>query len=319
MIAALDQADALRPADTPIDLAGTEDPVDAEALYVAVKGVTDLLKGDLATVLVVTIPAEADGDNDVKTLRHVGAVLLGPLVDPDSRTWLPALGVTALVALFWHLGRTRGAGGWRGVVHGVLAPRLWVHRSSRLDLQIVVARQLVRAMGTTTGLGLTFVFATGLVRTLDRWNRGPGRPGGAAAAAVGGLHPAAVRRLGPVPVRAPPVDAHRPAAVGVPPGPPLGRGPDSPHLSPGPPRRERAVRAPRDPGRRGDGGPRVLGLARGGGRVDGVRGPRGRAGVERGDREPATATSGCGSARRSRAGCCHRPNTSCTTLQTCTA
>lgn len=104
-----------------------------------------------------------------ETLRHVGEVLLGPLTDPDSRTWLPALGVTALVALVWHLGRTRGAGGWRGLVHGVLAPHLWVHRSSRLDLQIVVARRLVMAMETTTGLGLTFVFATGLVRALDRW------------------------------------------------------------------------------------------------------------------------------------------------------
>lgn len=65
MIAALDQADAAAAQlDTPIHLAGAEDPVDAEALYVAVKGVTDLLKGDIATVLVVEIPAEADGDND---------------------------------------------------------------------------------------------------------------------------------------------------------------------------------------------------------------------------------------------------------------
>ena len=35
-----------------------------EALYEAVKAVTDLLKGDLAVVLSLVIPSEAAGDND---------------------------------------------------------------------------------------------------------------------------------------------------------------------------------------------------------------------------------------------------------------
>lgn len=40
------------------------DPEAVEALYAAVKAVTDLLKSDLATVLVLQVPAEAAGDND---------------------------------------------------------------------------------------------------------------------------------------------------------------------------------------------------------------------------------------------------------------
>ena len=39
-------------------------PAEMRAVYDAVKGVTDLLKGDLVTVLALTIPSEAAGDND---------------------------------------------------------------------------------------------------------------------------------------------------------------------------------------------------------------------------------------------------------------
>ena len=56
---AIAAADALT---TPLDQAigGGE----VEALHAEVKDVTDLIKGDLATVLSLTIPSEADGDND---------------------------------------------------------------------------------------------------------------------------------------------------------------------------------------------------------------------------------------------------------------
>jgi predicted lipoprotein len=39
-------------------------PEDSEAIYAALKGLTDLIKGDLATVLTLEIPKEAAGDND---------------------------------------------------------------------------------------------------------------------------------------------------------------------------------------------------------------------------------------------------------------
>ena len=97
-------------------------------------------------------------------------MLLGPLTDPDSRTWLPALGAAVVVALLWQLARTRGRGGPKALVRGALAPHLWTHRSSRLDLQLLVARRLILAVvATGTGAGLTYGFAVGLVRALDRW------------------------------------------------------------------------------------------------------------------------------------------------------
>jgi predicted lipoprotein len=65
IFAALDAADVAAAAlTTPIEVAATTDPAPAVALHDAVKRVTDLLKGDLATVLAVQIPAEAAGDND---------------------------------------------------------------------------------------------------------------------------------------------------------------------------------------------------------------------------------------------------------------
>jgi predicted lipoprotein len=65
VLSALDQADAAAAALTvPVDVAATADPAPALALHAAVKGVTDLLKGDLATLLVLQVPSEAAGDND---------------------------------------------------------------------------------------------------------------------------------------------------------------------------------------------------------------------------------------------------------------
>ena len=50
--------------DRPLDEAVVDSPAEVEALYDAVKAVTDTLKGDLATVLLLEIPSEASGDND---------------------------------------------------------------------------------------------------------------------------------------------------------------------------------------------------------------------------------------------------------------
>lgn len=65
VLAALDQADLAAAALTgPLDEVVAADPAPAEALYAAVKTVTDLLKGDIATVLALQIPSEAAGDAD---------------------------------------------------------------------------------------------------------------------------------------------------------------------------------------------------------------------------------------------------------------
>ncbi len=65
VLARLDEADAAAAAlSMPIDAALTQEPEELQALHDAVKGVADLLKGDVATVLTLEIPAEAAGDND---------------------------------------------------------------------------------------------------------------------------------------------------------------------------------------------------------------------------------------------------------------
>ena len=50
--------------DGPLDTLITSDPDAVTALHTAIKAITDLLKGDLVTVLALTVPADADGDND---------------------------------------------------------------------------------------------------------------------------------------------------------------------------------------------------------------------------------------------------------------
>jgi len=65
MIADLDTAIALGEAfDVSLATAVVESPDEVEAFYTAVQSVTSVLKGDLATILVLTIPTEAAGDND---------------------------------------------------------------------------------------------------------------------------------------------------------------------------------------------------------------------------------------------------------------
>jgi Fe(3+) dicitrate transport protein len=75
--------------------------------------------------------------------------LLAPLLDPGQRTYLPlVLGslVAGLVALMVteRLG-VRAA--WARVRDGLLAPRLWRHRSAVLDVQLTLAKALLRALG----------------------------------------------------------------------------------------------------------------------------------------------------------------------------
>ena len=50
--------------DAPLDEMVEDNTDQVEELYAAVKSITDVLKGDLATILALTIPAEAAGDND---------------------------------------------------------------------------------------------------------------------------------------------------------------------------------------------------------------------------------------------------------------
>lgn len=66
MVSALNDADAAVASlgDAPLDELLVSDPEAVVAAYDAVRRVTDLLKGDVATLLALQIPAEAAGDND---------------------------------------------------------------------------------------------------------------------------------------------------------------------------------------------------------------------------------------------------------------
>ncbi len=65
LLAALTTAQATANSLTgPLDLLVVDDTASVEALYEDIKAVTDLLKGDLLTVLALQVPDEASGDND---------------------------------------------------------------------------------------------------------------------------------------------------------------------------------------------------------------------------------------------------------------
>ena len=61
----LDKAKATAQAlQMPLNQALVDDPEGLQALHDDVKAVTDVLKGDLATLLMLQVPTEAAGDND---------------------------------------------------------------------------------------------------------------------------------------------------------------------------------------------------------------------------------------------------------------
>jgi hypothetical protein len=61
LAAAQAQSEALQ---VPLDQALSESPAQLQALHDGVKAVTDVLKNDLSTMLMLQIPTEASGDND---------------------------------------------------------------------------------------------------------------------------------------------------------------------------------------------------------------------------------------------------------------
>lgn len=92
-----------------------------------------------------------------------GAVLgavLDPILDPASRTWWPAL-LTAAAMAAW-LGRGDLLAGMRRELGR------WTHPSSRLDLQLLLGRQLLRLAGVLPEIAFAVALARGLVRGLDR-------------------------------------------------------------------------------------------------------------------------------------------------------
>lgn len=84
-------------------------------------------------------------------MTELARALLDPFLDPASRTWWPALVSGAVVA--WALG---GLGLAR-----------WTTASGRVDLQLLVVRQLLGALGWAPRLGSAAGWAIGTVAALD--------------------------------------------------------------------------------------------------------------------------------------------------------
>jgi uncharacterized protein len=65
MLAALTNAERVaRTLSPPLESAAVQDPAKVEALYRAIKGITDLLKTEMVTLLDIELPMAAEGDND---------------------------------------------------------------------------------------------------------------------------------------------------------------------------------------------------------------------------------------------------------------
>lgn len=94
-------------------------------------------------------------------VRRLCETLAEPFSAPDSRTFLPALLVFALVALAVHAYRTRT---FRPAV--ALGLHAWRTPSSRLDAQLLLVRQLLRWLGVLR-VGSGLALAGALVRALD--------------------------------------------------------------------------------------------------------------------------------------------------------
>ena len=92
------------------------------------------------------------GSAPLASIHATAEVLLGPLTDPLSRTWWPGLLLTAAVGLVYARHKR---------ISVLPALRALVrHPSTHLDIQLLLARQLVRALLGGAGLSLAYAIAT---------------------------------------------------------------------------------------------------------------------------------------------------------------
>ena len=95
-------------------------------------------------------------------LSVLGVALLGPFLDPVSRTYWGGLVLTCLVAGLYFL--VKRPPSWNVATFW----RLALHRSTGLDVQLFVGRQLLRLLIGVPALTSGWLVATRGVRWLDR-------------------------------------------------------------------------------------------------------------------------------------------------------
>lgn len=93
------------------------------------------------------------------------AALAEPFTNPASRTfvaWLVLDLVLAVAFLAWSGRRLADA------VRDALAPEAWTHRSTRVDVQMLVTWRLLGVLGAIPQIGSAYVLAVAIARGLDR-------------------------------------------------------------------------------------------------------------------------------------------------------
>jgi Fe(3+) dicitrate transport protein len=97
-------------------------------------------------------------------------LLAEPFSDPGERTWWPGLVLAVVVGFGVSMARL----GWKQGVQEHLSA--WIHPSSRLDLQLLLSRQLLRGLGVLPAIAVSWWAATAAVRALDGAIGVPDRP-----------------------------------------------------------------------------------------------------------------------------------------------
>lgn len=113
--------------------------------------------------------------------REIGDVVwralcspLGYPTSPDQRLFWPFLAGALAIALVFLF--VTGRRDLRSAL-GLMSPRVWLHRSSLLDYQLLFAKPVVKALLFTPWMFSTFAVASSVTQALDGWRGVPERSG----------------------------------------------------------------------------------------------------------------------------------------------
>jgi len=99
----------------------------------------------------------------IDAIQRWGVAFADPFVSPASRTFAPHLLVTAVVLFAVHR-LHRSQGDWKHA----LGVHLWLHPSSQVDGQLLIARRVLALTGIVPAVGGAWWLAVRLSTTLDR-------------------------------------------------------------------------------------------------------------------------------------------------------
>ena len=105
----------------------------------------------------------------IERVQEFANVLVQPLVDPASRTFVPYLIIAAILGVFLvGLSTPKQHRTVCGRIRAGLGLKYWRHPSSVTDLQLLLAHQFLRILGALPRMGSSWGLAVGMVLFLDR-------------------------------------------------------------------------------------------------------------------------------------------------------